>query len=287
MEKITRKISGHDVSVYLRDVSPMLASSILAEHNTKNRKILPSHVTALAKNMKEGTWRFNGDSIRFDSNGTLIDGQHRLMAIVKSGCTIPCIFVVGLDPDTIKCIDIEMKPRNLKNLFEFDFVKCPGVKATTIRRYFALRDGYVTLRGGSGGLMNGTLVTETIETKYNFYYENEDVINQVISLAHSLNKKTQLLPLADISSIALLLIHDLCHSYDMVNDFFEGIMMGSEIPMLNDIHCTLAKDITSKRRMTGQYKQSLIAKCWNYYSQGKFVKYVKYSPERDGKIQFQ
>ena len=281
----TKIINGCDVSIYFRDVTPQLASSILAEHNTKNRKVLRSHVAALAKNMEEGTWYFNGDTIRFDNDGVLIDGQHRLMAIVKSGCTIPCLFVVGLEPNVIKCIDIEMKPRNLKNLLEMDFVKNAGIKATTIRRYFSLREGLVAL-SNSEGSQSVHAVPATMETQYNFYNDNVDVVTQVTALGAALNKRTQLLPAGDIAAIALLLIHDNGYHYDMVKDFFDAIMLGSPIQMLNEVHLALTKNMSTMKKMTGLYKQSYLAKAWNYYAQGKFVKQVRYNPNTDGKVMF-
>lgn len=294
MNDLSINIDDYNVSVYLRNVTPKFASEILAKFNTKNRKVLPSHVAALANNMINGTWRFNGDTIRFDANGTLIDGQHRLMAIVKSGKTIPCLFVVGLDPDTIKCVDIAIKPRNLKNLLEMDFVKDAGLISASIRRRFVIAAGSVgvtSIQKSPGGNVSGlgsTVIDRvaTIEEQYSFYYEHESVINELVSLGRTLYKRCQLLGASDIGGVAIHLVVDLCYNYERVKDFFEAILQGSPIQYLNSIHLMLVRDKTSVKKMTGMYRQSLIAKVWNYFAKGKEVKYVNYNPERDGFITF-
>jgi hypothetical protein len=55
--------------------------------------------------MKDGDWKLNGESIVFDDNGNVIDGQHRLTAIVESGVTIKSVVVRGVDRSTFTSID--------------------------------------------------------------------------------------------------------------------------------------------------------------------------------------
>jgi hypothetical protein len=82
-------------------VSPLLAAYILDHHNARNRKPAASTVAAYARDMRDGRWMRNGDRIRFDQDGNLIDGQHRLMAIVAAGISIPMDFVFGL-PNSVR-----------------------------------------------------------------------------------------------------------------------------------------------------------------------------------------
>ena len=69
------------------------------ERNIANRTLRPSRVQEYATAMTEGRWRYTADPIRFDSDGKLIDGQHRLMAVVRSGCTVEMHVVRGLSPE--------------------------------------------------------------------------------------------------------------------------------------------------------------------------------------------
>jgi hypothetical protein len=65
------------------EVSPELALKWL-EGNTHNRPINHAHVNALVRDIKAGRWRVTHQGIAFDAEGLLIDGQHRLWAIVEA-----------------------------------------------------------------------------------------------------------------------------------------------------------------------------------------------------------
>lgn len=76
-------------------VTPAVAAEML-KFNTKNRKVRTDHVRRIAEDMKKGRWIDNGDTIAFDENGNLIDGQHRLNAVIMSGITVRMIVVRDL-----------------------------------------------------------------------------------------------------------------------------------------------------------------------------------------------
>ncbi len=85
-------------------VSPELAAAWL-EHNTDNRNIAPRRVELYAGLMKSGAWRANNQGIGFDKDGRLVDGQHRLSAVVLSGCTVPMLVVRNMEPAVARTID--------------------------------------------------------------------------------------------------------------------------------------------------------------------------------------
>lgn len=86
-------------------ITPQLAAKLL-ESNTRNRKMTQSKVSQYVKDMLAGDWVENGESIKFDDTGRLIDGQHRLTACVKSGVPFITTMTTGLsDPNAFKTID--------------------------------------------------------------------------------------------------------------------------------------------------------------------------------------
>ena len=93
----------------LMTVTPQLAKQWL-ERNVHNRPLSEVTVIAYALDMLEGRWRYNGAAIQFDSNGTLIDGQHRLKACVEADVPFQTIVVFDLPPEVMRTIDIG-KPR--------------------------------------------------------------------------------------------------------------------------------------------------------------------------------
>lgn len=73
-------------------ITPEIAKAYLA-HNTANYRTLSAiTVKNYAEDMRNGTFRENGEAIQFSVSGVLKNGQHRLHAIVESG--IPQVMVV-------------------------------------------------------------------------------------------------------------------------------------------------------------------------------------------------
>ena len=85
-------------------VTPNMATEWL-EQNKRNRHIRQSHVDDLAQEIKSGLWKFDGATIRFDTEGNILDGQHRLWAVIESGLSIDTFVVLGLESDVFAVID--------------------------------------------------------------------------------------------------------------------------------------------------------------------------------------
>lgn len=75
------------------------------EQNKRNRALAPSTVSRYRTDMEQGLWQFAGDPIRFDINGDLIDGQHRLSALSELNLTLPMLVVRGLPPEAQLVMD--------------------------------------------------------------------------------------------------------------------------------------------------------------------------------------
>lgn len=89
---------------FIETITPERATEIL-EKNKNNRRLQERHVKVLAKEMTEGRWKLNGDAIRIDWDGNLLDGQHRLWACIESGKPFDSVVITGLDPAIMPTID--------------------------------------------------------------------------------------------------------------------------------------------------------------------------------------
>lgn len=69
-------------------ITPEIAKEYLKLNMACNRHIDARRVKELTTDIQNGNWQLNGDTIRFNKKGELIDGQHRLTAIANSGCTV-------------------------------------------------------------------------------------------------------------------------------------------------------------------------------------------------------
>lgn len=85
-------------------VTPETAQRWL-DRNPKNRNVRPLIVKKYARDMAAGNWHLTGDSVKFSPDGDLLDGQHRLEAIVASGATVPTFVVRGIHADAQRAMD--------------------------------------------------------------------------------------------------------------------------------------------------------------------------------------
>ena len=76
------KISTDDIT--LEFIDPVLAEVYLGK-NFSNRHLRPGHYKALASDMTGGRWQQTHMAIAFDTDGNLIDSQHRMHAVIESG----------------------------------------------------------------------------------------------------------------------------------------------------------------------------------------------------------
>lgn len=108
------------------DVTPEMAAKWL-ERNTRNRGLRSDVVMRYATDMREGRWKITGDAIAFDHNGAIVNGQHRLWAVLESGMTIPMLVMFDLDPDVVFVLDDHLK----RKLIDIVHITKPGVSIST------------------------------------------------------------------------------------------------------------------------------------------------------------
>lgn len=75
-------------------ITPEVAQGLLVEHNKLNRKENSKHIDTIAKDMLSGCWHLNHQPIAVDADANVIDGQHRLAAVLKSGKPQPFLVVL-------------------------------------------------------------------------------------------------------------------------------------------------------------------------------------------------
>jgi hypothetical protein len=97
-------IASSDPHNVVLDITPSMAARWL-EGNTHNRPITQGHVERLAREMKAGRWRMTHQGIAFSPNGRLLDGQHRLWAVVMADVTVPMRVFFNEPGENIECFD--------------------------------------------------------------------------------------------------------------------------------------------------------------------------------------
>ena len=94
-----------DLRVNVEIIDVQKASEYLNKNFKDNRTISKTHVNNLAAEMTDGAFGIGTDCIAFDEAGRLINGQHRLSAVIKSQTNQPFIVVRGLPKKVAQLID--------------------------------------------------------------------------------------------------------------------------------------------------------------------------------------
>jgi hypothetical protein len=95
-------------------ITPEIAKEFL-EKNSDNRKVNNAKVTQYANDISSGNFLHCYSPIILGKNKRLIDGQHRLLAVVKSGCECSFYFV-ETDFENFRQLPIDIgKPRMAKD----------------------------------------------------------------------------------------------------------------------------------------------------------------------------
>ena len=96
--------SNEHLHVVEEQVTPAKAASWI-EGNTDNRPLSDRRIKQYAADMTAGKWRLTHQPIALTDDGRLLDGQHRLWAIVESEQTVPMMVARNCDPETFAVID--------------------------------------------------------------------------------------------------------------------------------------------------------------------------------------
>lgn len=86
-------------------VTPEQAMEWLTERNKHNRELRPAVVKRYVHDINRGHWERTGDTIKFDANGNLLDGQHRLQAIFDTGKPQHCLIARNVPTSAFMHID--------------------------------------------------------------------------------------------------------------------------------------------------------------------------------------
>jgi hypothetical protein len=113
-------------------ITPTVADSFL-KNNKKNRRVRQLRVHQYAKAMRAGSWVHTGEAIMFDEDGNLINGQHRLLAIILANVSA-WMYVVDDLPSDVRTVIDGNKPRTAADLLLYTRELPDGTQHAAILR---------------------------------------------------------------------------------------------------------------------------------------------------------
>lgn len=82
--------------------------------------------------MRRGDWLVTHQGIAFDTRGVLVDGQHRLAAVVEADVTVKIAVFTDVEPDTFDVLDTGKK-RNAADVLAIEAEKSATLLAAMVR----------------------------------------------------------------------------------------------------------------------------------------------------------
>lgn len=91
--------------VSVEEVTPETARRWLGRNQGNRTLRSKSLVRDYAQTMKNGRWAFTGEPIQFAPDGRLLNGQHRLSAVILANVTLPFLVVRNLPAEAQRYMD--------------------------------------------------------------------------------------------------------------------------------------------------------------------------------------
>tara|TARA_R110000782_G_scaffold247094_1_gene333797 strand:+ start:372 stop:1163 length:792 start_codon:yes stop_codon:yes gene_type:complete len=253
----------------IRIITPSAAEEILGR-NPNNRKITKSHVAFLADQMRSGQWQFDGQPIRFDSFGRLLDGQHRLTAIVESGRSIELLVVSGIDEKAFQVMDTGKRRSGSDSLSAMG-IQYPNEIAAAAKMVMRLKKNE----------FDQARLKSTNTDIINWYEENKE-IDVIVKQADSLKKQFSGVMTTSLIATLIYLFNEksVIHSELFMNQLCNGLAMDNKNP-IHVLRKKLIEDRISKSSLPLKEKLALIFKAWNFYRLNKTCKVIRWNKETE------
>ncbi len=102
---IFTKTKDAKMKTEVKTITPEIASAMLSG-NYDNRRLRKKTVEFYADEMIKGNWQVTHQGIAISLKGRLLDGQHRLSAVVKSGVSVDMVVFSDCEDSTFHMLDV-------------------------------------------------------------------------------------------------------------------------------------------------------------------------------------
>lgn len=271
----------HQPTVEIIHVGPAKAAEYL-KHNTKNRPQRKLGITRYADIMRLGGWVLTPDAIAFDTNGVLINGQHRLEAIIQSGTTQPLIVANGLSSDAFLHADNGFK-RGLSDHLSTIGYPNANLLASTARvlaniAHAGILSRHLVIASGSANRLTNQDYTE-------FVHEYNVELDEAIRFGKTVGMERPIL----MHPTVYALLYALYSREHDIGPFLRQVASGIGIESKRDPAALLRKRLQDEGRSPGQQLRrvnrsdqvafSILTA--NLYVQGQKRTIVKWIPTKE------
>lgn len=270
----------HDLQEIM--VTPEMAALWLESTKFNNRNISDRLVEKIARDIKQGKWIVDGNPLKFDKDGHLIDGQHRCWGIIRSNMNVSTFVVHGIDSAAINIIDTG-KSRSNSDILHFN----GHVNTASLANACRISIGYKKNNGNLYEWAGGSS---------KLHCSSSEIVREAEDNKRLTNSLQDVISMKFVKKFMGTGTAAFCHSIFSTKDklaadeFFYLLEKGVDLEEGNAVlalrNClTLRDHLTSKLAKGGNYRcaylVALIIKAWNFYRDGTFVKRLRFDGDKD------
>lgn len=255
-------LGDHEIEdIRFMTITPAIATTLL-DHNTNNRKRSQADTTDWAGEMDSGNWLTTHQGIAFDRNKVLLDGQHRLTAVVESGAQVRMPVAVGLDPKVFAVIDAG-RPRRAADALYMIGEKDTLVLSAAARLAYMYENGLLEAGRFRMKVHNDAQVA--------YVRDHSEELHKAITWATH-NEKTGFKMTRGAAVVGHMLLYRKCgKDNELVNTFLHGVGTGLNLATADDPRNALRRVILNDVRRDRFFHLALFIKAWNAYANGRKV----------------
>lgn len=242
-------------------VTPEMARRWLGV-NVANRTVRETRVAKYRDDMESGRWTFAGDPVRFDVNGVLIDGQHRLLALAEADVPDGVAFLVirGLPPESKSVMDQGAK-RTAGDQLTMRGVKNAANVASAVKQFMVWEKGYLF----RDAKLAHEISTPAIEEWVHNHSVEVEHLNEVLHFI----RRTESRPMV---GGAMFLIFERVDP-EAAAEFFRLLATGAgaEGNPINTLDQKLRRARRQGQRVTARDEMAAFIQAWNAWRAGRQV----------------
>lgn len=256
----------HEVEVVT--VTPELAAKWLTLNADNYRNPKTSRIRRYAREMEKGNWRNTGDPIRFDEDGHLVDGQHRLYSQVESGTTQTYVVVRGLTPEEVDALDQGASRTASDVLRRHGVEKYRTGVASTLRLLKTWDSGQVIHAGSA-------TVVQTSQSEVLELLDEYPDVEKHQAWAYGIRKELGFTPAAAAAARYIL---DRVAEPEEVQAFWDGVegvgVNGDTDPRRTLMRWVRKRSDGSSGRVNNSQQLYAIFAAWNAWREGRTLKSI-------------
>lgn len=240
----------------LETITVKRATELLAR-NTNNRPINQANLQILMHDMQRENFAITGESVKISVTGNLLDGQHRLQAVVQTGIPLKTWVMTGLDDNAFKYIDTG-KMRSAADVLALGGFTNSNQIAAVGRFIMVFKQGkyYDTAQSGKRQKLTNKDIMDFIEKKH------KAIVDSVFV---GYNPKNKLLPGSIMGGLHFIFkgIDE-----DQADDFCHRLAEGDNLTKGSPIYLLrehFIRNARAHRKMKPYEKMFLMCLAWNLY----------------------